>query len=300
MATTIDEELHLYKIPHLINLIESTPLPQDCILASIDVSSLYTNIPHVEGRKYAVEALQNIATPDPLQPPPLIIGELIDFVLKNNVFEFDGEFYLQLQGTAMGTKMAPAYANVFMGKIEEILKQLGQGNIALWLRFIDDIFLIWTSTMELLLDYMSRINSTHHTIKFTHECDLKEITFLDVTLYKGQRFQESGILDVKTHIKPTNKQLYIHASSYHPKSTKLGVATGETKHYLRTNSNETTFKQNVNKLVSKLTGRGYSKKAILTQTQKVSFADRPAQLQRQIRENKQQLVFVTIVTTHIL
>ena len=40
----------------------------------------------------------------------------------------------------MGTKMAPAYANLFMGKLEEKLNELGKPHIMLWKRFIDDIF----------------------------------------------------------------------------------------------------------------------------------------------------------------
>jgi len=46
---------------------------------------------------------------------------------------------------------------------------------------------------------------------------------------------------VKTHIKPTNKQLYVHASSYHPPATKLAIAKGEAKRYLRTNSTKQHF-----------------------------------------------------------
>ena len=68
------------------------------------MSSLYTNIPHDEGRNEAVKALQNNPNPTTLQLEPQIIGELIDIVLQNNVFEFSESFYLQKQGTAMGTK----------------------------------------------------------------------------------------------------------------------------------------------------------------------------------------------------
>ena len=53
----------------------------------------------------------------PEQPNPDILDELMNLVLKH-VFEFDENFYLQIQGTAMGTKMAPAYANLFMGRLE--------------------------------------------------------------------------------------------------------------------------------------------------------------------------------------
>ena len=91
-----------------IKLIETTNLPTKCFLASIDVSSLYTNIPHEDGLLSILHHLK--ANPEnythPEQPTPEILTELTNIVLKNNVFEFDGNFYLQIQGTAMGTKMA--------------------------------------------------------------------------------------------------------------------------------------------------------------------------------------------------
>jgi hypothetical protein len=40
-------------------------------------------------------------------------------VLKKNNFTFNGDHYLQINGTAMGTNMAPSYANIFMGKLEK-------------------------------------------------------------------------------------------------------------------------------------------------------------------------------------
>ena len=55
---------------------------------------------------------------------------------------------------------------------------------------------------------MNEINKIHKTIKFTHEASDTE---LDVTLYKGDRFLPNSILDTCTHIKPTNKQLYVHS-----------------------------------------------------------------------------------------
>ena len=48
---------------------------------------------------------------------------MADFVLKNNLFEFDCKFYQQISGTAIGTKLAPAYACISMDYIEtEFLK----------------------------------------------------------------------------------------------------------------------------------------------------------------------------------
>ena len=142
-------------------------LPTHCKLASIDVSSLYTNIPH-KGVESALHFLKT--TPDgykyPEQPNPDVLGELMNLVLKHNVFEFDNKYYLQIQGTAMGTKMAPAYANLFMGKLESQLINQAPNFIHTWKRFIDDIFIIWTGTTKDFEEFMSIINLIHPTIKF--------------------------------------------------------------------------------------------------------------------------------------
>ena len=240
-----------------IKLITSITIPADSILVSIDVSSLYTNIPHKDGIEATINALRQDTDPNPLRPPIEILEEMLNIVLRNNVIEFNGEFFLQLQGTAMGTKMAPAYANLFMGSLEPRLQNLGHNHIELWKRFIDDIFVIWTGTHEGLDKFMTDLNTVHPTIKFTHEKSDTELTFLDVTVYKGPQFLETGRLDVRTHIKPTNKQLYIHKSSYHPESAKTAIPKGETQRYLRSNTRAETFTKITKKLKQKLIERGY-------------------------------------------
>ena len=294
---------HVKKLPsylkdstEFLKLIETTEFTQHCLLASIDVSSLYTNIPHDDGKQNVLYYLQN--NPDnytrPEQPIPEVLTELIDVVLKNNVFEFNNKYFLQIQGTAMGTKMAPAYANLFMGKLEEKLKDLGKSHIKLWKRFIDDIFVIWTGSKPEFITFMTKINQIHRTIKFTYEVSETELTFLDITLYKGERFNTSRLLDVRTHVKPTNKQLYIHATSYHPPTTINAISKGETNRYLRTNSNEREFQNMKQKLTNRLLQRGYKYKQTLPHINSVRFNQRRKILFRQKpKENKKKLVFVT-------
>ena len=229
---------------HFINVLETMTFPKDCLLISIDVTSLYTNIPHGEGINCSVSALQKSYDLDPDQPPPQVIGEMINVVLSNNVIEFEGRHYLQLMGCAMGTRCAPSYASIIMGHVEETLQTMaGEGLVLFWRRYIDDIFLVYGGEREQFDSYRADINKIHPTIKFTAECNSDQATFLDITAYKGERFKETGVLDVKTYIKPTNKQLYVHATSYHPKGTGKGIVIGEALRYLRTNSDEANFRQ---------------------------------------------------------
>ena len=88
------------------------PILSDALLVSLDVTSLYTNIPHSDGIKACEEAWDKRDLKD---PPTQTLAKLLTLVLQCNNFEFNGQHYLQVQGTAMGTKMVPAYANIFYG-----------------------------------------------------------------------------------------------------------------------------------------------------------------------------------------
>ena len=116
-------------------------LPPETLLVSMDVTSLYTNKPYEDGIKACEEVWE---ARDVKDPPTQIQINLLTLVLKCNNFEFNGKHYLQIQGTAMGTKMAPSYANIFMGRLERRLLQSVILKPFSWLRFIDDIDMKWT------------------------------------------------------------------------------------------------------------------------------------------------------------
>ena len=69
--------------------------------------------------------------------------ELAECVLKNNIFEHNTSFYKQLRGTAIGTKMTPSYAIIFMGDLQEKLVRDCDKKPLAWWRYIDDIFMLW-------------------------------------------------------------------------------------------------------------------------------------------------------------
>ena len=111
----------------------------------MDVTSLYTNIPQEEGT-IVCNAYENFHAKN----PPIatnFLREMLSLILKNS-FRFNGKDYLQTHGTAMGTKMAVAFANIFMASIEkEILRQSINKPLT-WKRFIDDVFCLWDTNKE--------------------------------------------------------------------------------------------------------------------------------------------------------
>ena len=78
-------------------------LPEDAILCTVDVVGLYPSIPHEEGLEALQEALEHREN-NTISTDTLL--ELARFVLKNDCFNFNGNFYQQLRGTAIGTKCA--------------------------------------------------------------------------------------------------------------------------------------------------------------------------------------------------
>ena len=93
-------------------------IPNSAFLVTLDVSSLYTNIPHGEGINACAIALRSN---NQTKPSVRHLTDLIRHILTKNNFTFLDRNFLQVQGTAMGTKMAPSYANLFMSDLEDSL-----------------------------------------------------------------------------------------------------------------------------------------------------------------------------------
>ena len=87
----------------------------NAILVTADAVGLYPSIPHVAGLNALHEKLEER---NDKRFPTADLVNIADFVLKNNYFEFDSCIKQQISGTAIGTKLAPPYACIFMDKVE--------------------------------------------------------------------------------------------------------------------------------------------------------------------------------------
>ena len=121
------------------------------LIVSLDVVSLYTSIPHDLGLTAIQYWIDNYTTSLPRLFSKEFILDAISLVLKENTFmiSFDNKHYRQLQGTAMGTKMAPTYATLVMGYFEDNLfrkyqetfgKNEPEEFIKIFKRFLYDFF----------------------------------------------------------------------------------------------------------------------------------------------------------------
>ena len=107
----------------------------------MDITALYPSIPWKEGLDALLQAGERRENK---QVPTDFLYRLMMFVLTLNIFEFNGELWLQKHGTAIGTRAAPTLANLFMGAWEDRLLSEWQGTPPqFYRRFIDDLFMIW-------------------------------------------------------------------------------------------------------------------------------------------------------------
>ena len=140
------------------------------------------------------------------------------FVFKNNYFEFNGEVKHQILRAVIGTRFAPTDAFIVIDIIETNFLDTQEFKPLVWVRYIDDVFFIWTHGKEKLGEFLKDFNNYHPNIKFTHEFNKENITFLDlkVSLSGGQ-------LSTDLHIKSTDKHQYLHYTSAHPEHTKCSI-----------------------------------------------------------------------------
>ena len=97
--------------------------------------------------------------------PTRFVREMLQLILKENSFQFNGKSYLQTHGTAMGTNMAVAFANIFMSAIETEIIRLSSNKPLVWKRYIDDMFSLWNIVKKDIGLFIELANNHHPTIK---------------------------------------------------------------------------------------------------------------------------------------
>ena len=176
----------------------------------MDVNSLYTNIPHADGvaacrtflNKHNIQ--YDIATDIPI---------LIDFIIKHDTLTFNDKYYLQTNGTAMGTKMSPAYAIIFMESVEtSFIFNFFPLKPNIYYRDIDDIFMIWSHGIDKFKQFLSNANNTHTNNTFTYEASTA-LPYMDMLIKIS-----NNTIYTTVYCKPTDRHSYLH---YKEKKMKM-------------------------------------------------------------------------------
>ena len=189
-------------------------------LSSYDVSALFTSVPIDP----ALNVIKDLLVKDNtlkertvMEVEDIIL--LLEFCLKNTYFSFQGQFYEQVEGAAMGSPVSPIVANLYMEYLEQKALSTAPNPPKFWGRYVDDTFVIHKEANK--QSFLQHINSVDPANRFTVE-DNKEdgsIPFLD-TIVKPE---VDGSLSITVYRKPTHTDQYLQWDSHHHLSAKFSV-----------------------------------------------------------------------------
>ena len=188
-------------------------------MASLDVDSLFTNIPLDETINICTESIydQN-DTVEGLSKSEF--KELLSLASKESYFIFNEFLYKQIDGVAMGSPLGPTLANAFLCFYEK--KWLDQCpnefKPVFYRRYVDDIFLLFKS-QEHVIKFRDYFNKCHPNMKFSFEKEKNgKLSFLDVEVSReGNKFVTS------VYRKPSFSGVYTHFESFLPSTYKFGM-----------------------------------------------------------------------------
>ena len=268
-------------------------LPESCILVTLDVSSLYTNIDTDEGLAIVEEELEKTGRN---RPSAKTLTCLLEKVLKLNNFTFNDENFIQVKGTAMGTRAAPNFANIYMGRLEDkFVYQTDWFNYIIdWVRFIDDIFLIWKGNNNSLTTFIEHLNGVVPSIKFTHEISCISVNFLDTKIIKDAR----GNISTDVYQKPTDTHPYLHWTSAHPPHIKYSIPYSQALRLRRICSSTDILEQRIMEYSNFFVACGYKKDKVLSEMRKVLSLTQEESLRARERGNTNRIPLVTTYNPH--
>jgi hypothetical protein len=215
---------------------------------------MYTNIDHDKGLAAVREVLSGKLDETTMG----FILQLLEITLKNNDFTFNGEWYLQTCGTAMGVDYAPHYADIFMAKFEREALLKCQHKPHTFLRYLDDIFIIWPHSLEDFNQFLRIFNEHLPPIKFKATINSDSVDYLDTTVFKDPT--DPSRLLAKVFFKPTDTHQLLHKQSFHPRHTFKGILKSQIIRFHRICSLKSDFDEACSLLLKSLRRRNYSQR----------------------------------------
>ncbi|XP_076454412.1 uncharacterized protein LOC143289298 [Babylonia areolata] len=238
---------------HTLNLLNDFSFHADCTerhVFTMDIVSLYTNIPHQEG----MLAVKHFLPKSSLRLHFPTILRLTELVLTLNS-SFDQDHFQQQSGIAMGTKMGPSFACLFVGFIQEqAFRQYKGVRPAFYKRFIDDCLGIATGPIDSLQAFIDFMSKFHPALKFTHTISNSSVPFLDilVTIQPTCNFLATSVF-----YKEIDSHSYLLYSSSHPQACKNSIPFSQFLRLRRICSDELDFEHQAERMVGFFLARQY-------------------------------------------
>ena len=144
---------------------------------------------------------------------------LLEFCINNTNFIFQGNYYEQTEGAAMGSPLSPIIANIYMEAFEKQAISTAPHPPTFWRRFVDDTFVVIQKTKE--DSFFNHLNTIDEKIQFTREESRSDgsMPFLDTLV----TINGDGSLSTKVYRKKTHTDLYLQRDSHHSIAAKYSV-----------------------------------------------------------------------------
>jgi len=209
-TSSIDNSFELY------NTLSKVSLPESHILVSLDVVSLFTNVPlhlaitSINNRWNFIEKFTKISKE--------AFISMIKFILSSTYFTFNNVIYKQTFGTPMGSPLSPIISDLVMQDLEEQVLSCLKIKLPFYYRYVDDILL--TAPREDINDVVEMFNRYHNRLKFTIEYESNHcLSFLDLLLKVGDKNK----IIIDWFHKSTFSGRYLSFFSNHPMCHKIGI-----------------------------------------------------------------------------
>ena len=208
---------------HFKSIIKSVEVTDSDSLVSFDVESLFTSVPIEDAciiLKSRLDEDDSLVDRTALSAQDIV--SLTRLCVSNAYFLWDGKFYKQREGAAMGSPLSPILANLYMEWFEEQAISSAPYKPKLWVRYVDDTFVVWQHNREQLTEFLNHLNSVAQPICFTMEVENdNKLPFLDVLVTKNR---SKGTVSCSVYRKPTHTDRYLNYSSNHHPAVKYTVA----------------------------------------------------------------------------
>lgn len=249
----------------LINQLKKIKITRDTLIITADIESLYTNIPNNLGCKLTTAELYKDKSHTTKPKNADTFQTLLNNVLSNNIFTFNEQYFIQTKGTAMGTIMAPTYANTLLKHMEETKlinnpthRQL-INQTHLYKRYIDDILIIFDNKNNILQKLIETLKQTYLPLKLNITYGQTQ-NFLDLTLTINPKTLK---IDTQLYKKPFDNTL-LNPTSNHPKHTIQNILTQEIQRIKRLCNNPINCQIQQTKLLKQALIQGYTYKQFRT------------------------------------
>ena len=195
-----------------------------------------------------------------------------------------------MHGVAMGTRMGPSYANLFVGYVEhQFFNQYNGPKPELYGRYIDDCIGAISSSREELDQFITSVNSFHPALKYTWEISETSLAFLDINVSISATNNPGNVLCTSVHYKPTESHSYLLYSSSHPSHVKNSIPYSQFLRLRRLCSDDSDFSSKSEEMCQFFEKRGYPVSVVKSGHHRAQQFDRQSSLQTSQKDKNDRI-----------